>query len=95
MVDHVFHDDRAIAADHPITLEVAQPPVAPPGADWACVIAASGLNPKGLLLFLALLPQFVRLDAPWPVAAQTATLGAVHMLNWPDNRGRIRGVHVA
>jgi threonine/homoserine/homoserine lactone efflux protein len=41
----------------------------------------SGLNPKGLLLFLALLPQFVRLDAAWPVAAQTATLGAVHMLN--------------
>jgi threonine/homoserine/homoserine lactone efflux protein len=44
-------------------------------------LAVSGLNPKGLLLFLALLPQFVRLDAPWPVAAQTATLGAVHMLN--------------
>lgn len=44
-------------------------------------LAVSGLNPKGLLLFLALLPQFVRLDAGWPVAAQTATLGAVHMLN--------------
>jgi threonine/homoserine/homoserine lactone efflux protein len=44
-------------------------------------LAVSGLNPKGLLLFLALLPQFVRLEAPWPVAAQTATLGAVHMLN--------------
>src|SRR5689334_7968696 len=44
-------------------------------------LAVSGLNPKGLLLFLALLPQFVRLDAAWPVAAQTATLGAVHMLN--------------
>ncbi len=44
-------------------------------------LAVSGLNPKGLLLFLALLPQFVRLDAAWPVAAQTAALGAVHMLN--------------
>jgi threonine/homoserine/homoserine lactone efflux protein len=44
-------------------------------------LAVSGLNPKGLLLFLAVLPQFVRLDAGWPVAAQTATLGAVHMLN--------------
>jgi hypothetical protein len=38
-----------------------------------------GLAVSGL--FLALLPQFVRLDAAWPVAAQTATLGAVHMVN--------------
>ncbi len=44
-------------------------------------LAVSGLNPKGLLLFLALLPQFVRLDASWPVTAQTAALGAVHMLD--------------
>jgi threonine/homoserine/homoserine lactone efflux protein len=38
----------------------------------------SGLNPKALLLFLALLPQFTRPTAAWPVAAQIGLLGAVH-----------------
>ncbi|HEX6445704.1 MAG TPA: LysE family translocator [Streptosporangiales bacterium] len=41
--------------------------------------ATSGLNPKGLLLYLALLPRFVDPAARWPVAAQTALLGLVHM----------------
>ncbi len=40
----------------------------------------SGLNPKGLLLFVAVLPQFVRTGAAWPVPAQLAVLGAVHVL---------------
>ncbi|MFF1655481.1 LysE family translocator [Streptomyces sp. NPDC058249] len=42
--------------------------------------AISGLNPKGLLLYLSVLPQFLRPAGP-PVAAQTAVLGAVHMAN--------------
>jgi threonine/homoserine/homoserine lactone efflux protein len=42
-------------------------------------LGVSGLNPKVLLLFLALLPQFVRPDAPWPVAAQIVALGLVHV----------------
>ncbi|MDH2415832.1 LysE family translocator [Nocardioides sp. CER19] len=37
----------------------------------------SALNPKGLLLFLSVLPQFTRPSAGWPVAVQLATLGAV------------------
>jgi threonine/homoserine/homoserine lactone efflux protein len=41
--------------------------------------AISGLNPKGLLLYLSVLPQFLRPTAGAPVAAQTAVLGAVHM----------------
>jgi len=41
----------------------------------------SGLNPKGLLLFLALLPQFTDPRPGWPLAAQIGVLGAVHMLN--------------
>ncbi|WP_406330868.1 LysE family translocator [Streptomyces sp. NBC_00203] len=41
----------------------------------------SGLNPKGLLLYLSVLPQFLRPAAGAPVAAQTAVLGAVHMVN--------------
>ncbi|MEU8028705.1 LysE family translocator [Streptomyces sp. NPDC049099] len=40
----------------------------------------SGLNPKGLLLYLSVLPQFLTLRGPHlPVAAQTAALGLLHM----------------
>ncbi|OKJ16050.1 LysE family translocator [Kitasatospora sp. CB01950] len=38
------------------------------------------LNPKGLLLYLSLVPQFVTPDAGLPVGAQVATLGAVNVL---------------
>ena len=44
-------------------------------AKGACV---SGLNPKLLLLLLALLPQFVQQTAPWSVALQIVALGAIH-----------------
>jgi threonine/homoserine/homoserine lactone efflux protein len=43
-------------------------------------LLVSGLNPKGLLLFFAVLPQFVRPAAPWPVAVQLGVLGAAHLL---------------
>lgn len=38
-------------------------------------MAVSGLNPKGLLIFVALLPQFSDADAAWPVPVQLAVLG--------------------
>lgn len=41
----------------------------------------SGLNPKGLLLFLALLPQFTVKGAALPFAAQIMLLGLVHTAN--------------
>lgn len=41
----------------------------------------SGLNPKVILLFLALLPQFVDTKAGWPVPAQIVGLGIVHVVN--------------
>jgi threonine/homoserine/homoserine lactone efflux protein len=42
--------------------------------------AISGLNPKGLLLYLSVLPQFlVTKGARLPVAAQTGVLGLTHM----------------
>lgn len=41
----------------------------------------SGLNPKLLLLFLALLPQFTDADAAWPVTAQVLILGLAHVAN--------------
>jgi threonine/homoserine/homoserine lactone efflux protein len=39
----------------------------------------SGLNPKGLLLYIALLPQFINAGAGWPVAVQAGVLGSLHM----------------
>jgi threonine/homoserine/homoserine lactone efflux protein len=43
-------------------------------------IGVSGLNPKGLLLFLALLPQFTNPRWSWPLAAQLGLLGLVFVL---------------
>ncbi|MFL4476567.1 LysE family translocator [Paeniglutamicibacter sp. MACA_103] len=43
-------------------------------------LGTSGTNPKALLLYLALIPQFIHADAAWPVAAQTAILGTSHMV---------------
>jgi len=40
----------------------------------------SGLNPKALLIFVALLPQFTRTHAPWPIPIQLAVLGLVFTL---------------
>lgn len=42
-------------------------------------IGVSGLNPKGLLIFIALLPQFTDPHAPWPVAGQIGVLGLAFM----------------
>ncbi|WP_189313406.1 LysE family translocator [Streptomyces brasiliensis] len=42
--------------------------------------AISGLNPKGLLLYLSVLPQFLTVRGDHlPVPMQTATLGLLHM----------------
>jgi threonine/homoserine/homoserine lactone efflux protein len=43
-------------------------------------MGVSALNPKGLLLFLALLPQFTNPRWSWPLAAQLGFLGLVFML---------------
>ena len=41
----------------------------------------SALNPKVILLFLALLPQFAVINASWPVPLQMIVLGVVHVLS--------------
>jgi threonine/homoserine/homoserine lactone efflux protein len=56
----------------------ARPPVSPARVALRGA-ATSGLNPKGLLLYLALLPQFIDRTGHWPVAAQAAVLGTAHM----------------
>ncbi|MBT2513502.1 LysE family translocator [Arthrobacter sp. ISL-30] len=38
-------------------------------------VGTSGINPKGLLFFLALVPQFVSADAALPVPVQSGLLG--------------------
>lgn len=54
---------------------------ATPGASaWSRVargIGVSGLNPKGLLIFVAILPQFTDPSAGWPFALQVAVLGSL------------------
>lgn len=40
-------------------------------------VGVSGLNPKGLLVFLALLPQFTSKSNTWPVVGQLVLLGLV------------------
>jgi threonine/homoserine/homoserine lactone efflux protein len=42
-------------------------------------LGISGLNPKVLVLFAALLPQFADPDAAWPFALQIVVLGLVHV----------------
>ena len=43
-------------------------------------IGVSGLNPKGLLVFLAVLPQFASPRGNWPLAVQLGILGVVFTL---------------
>lgn len=43
-------------------------------------IGVSGLNPKGLLVFVAMLPQFTTPAGAWPIAGQMAALGLVFTL---------------
>jgi threonine/homoserine/homoserine lactone efflux protein len=43
-------------------------------------IGVSGLNPKGLLVFLAILPQFTSPRGNWPLTVQLAVLGLVFTL---------------
>jgi len=56
---------------------------APASTDWDILvrgIGVSSLNPKGLLIFLALLPQFTNPHWSWPVAGQIGVLGLVFTL---------------
>ena len=65
----------------PATVSSAPEQTQSAGALWHWTVkgaSVSGLNPKQLLLLLALLPQFVRPSEPWPVFAQIMALGAVH-----------------
>jgi threonine/homoserine/homoserine lactone efflux protein len=51
-----------------------------PASTIAQGIGVSGLNPKGLLVFVAMLPQFTTPAGGWPIAGQLAALGLVFTL---------------
>lgn len=56
---------------------VVDPPTA---SNWVTLgrgIGVSGLNPKALLLFLALLPPFTEPTGSWPLAVQIGLLGTI------------------
>ncbi|UOO89982.1 LysE family translocator [Vitreoscilla massiliensis] len=44
-------------------------------------LCISGLNPKVLLLFMALLPQFIAPTAAWGMSTQILALGLVHIIS--------------
>jgi threonine/homoserine/homoserine lactone efflux protein len=67
---------------HPAGIE-AQAGHVPGGVARSTVLqgmAVSGLNPKGLLIFVALLPQFASPAGPWPVPIQMLALGGAFTL---------------
>lgn len=68
------------ALARPSTPHNAAEPLA--SSPWQIMVkgaGVSGLNPKALLLYFSLFPQFLTPGKGWPVAAQTGLLGALHM----------------
>ncbi|MEU0897265.1 LysE family translocator [Streptomyces massasporeus] len=67
----------------PATLTASETEVATEGSSGLRVmlrgIGISGLNPKALLLYFSLFPQFIDPAGAWPVAGQTGLLGSLHM----------------
>lgn len=63
----------------PRPIAATEQPVLSPIRSGLRGAAVSGLNPKGLLLFFAILPQFVVAKAAWPVPVQLAALGVFHV----------------
>ena len=75
----VWHGATTLA--HPSAPDPQGP--RPEGTEWRIFlrgIGVSGLNPKGLLIFVALLPQFTDPDDRWPIAGQIGVLGATYMV---------------
>jgi threonine/homoserine/homoserine lactone efflux protein len=75
----MWHGARTFASP-PVPSTVAGAPARTNRATLVTGMGVSALNPKGLLLFLALLPQFTNPHWNWPLAVQLGFLGLVFML---------------
>jgi threonine/homoserine/homoserine lactone efflux protein len=76
----IWHGARTFASSP----APGSPSAAPARSDREMLVqgmAVSALNPKGLLVFLALLPQFTDPRWNWPLAAQLGLLGAVFVFS--------------
>jgi threonine/homoserine/homoserine lactone efflux protein len=75
----IWHGARTFARSS-VPSAQADTPAGPSRGTLARGMGVSALNPKGLLVFLALLPQFADRHGSWPLAAQLGVLGLVFML---------------
>ena len=75
----MWHGARTFARS-PVPSAQADAPAGPSRGTLARGMGVSALNPKGLLVFLALLPQFADPHGSWPLAAQLGVLGLVFVL---------------
>lgn len=81
----IWHGGRTLASPsaQPTGATERAPGEARGTAGWATLghgLVVSGLNPKGLLIFVALLPQFTRPGRAWPLPVQICVLGLVFMV---------------
>jgi len=65
----------------PSTVQASEAPVRSASAQLLAGAGISGLNPKGLLLFLALLPQFTDPNGALSLPLQIGILGLTHVVN--------------
>ncbi|GAA4136140.1 LysE family translocator [Actinomadura keratinilytica] len=66
-------------ADGSAAVHPGHPPTEPTRVVLRQSMVIALLNPKGLLLYLSLMPQFVSPDAAVPIAVQFAALGCLHV----------------
>jgi threonine/homoserine/homoserine lactone efflux protein len=77
---HVDHGDAPDTTDSRRRAGTASPRPASTAAIVSRGVGVSGLNPKGLLIFVALLPQFTDPGGHWPVTVQLTALGLVFVV---------------
>jgi threonine/homoserine/homoserine lactone efflux protein len=76
----MWHGARTLASPSTPTTPETETPARTNWATLAHGVGVSGLNPKGLLIFVALLPQFTVPGRAWPPAVQMSALGLVFTL---------------